>query len=71
MWGRMDFMELVFADKKANPCGLQLADLTARPIGLKVLRPQQHNRAYEIIEPKIRTNPRNGSMERYGFKVFP
>lgn len=33
--------ELVVADKKTNSEGLQLADLTARPIGLSVLRPEQ------------------------------
>jgi hypothetical protein len=71
-WGRMDLMELVFTDNKANMCGLQLADLTARPIGLKVLRPDQPNRAYEIIERKMRTNPRNAAQrDGYGFKVFP
>lgn len=40
----------VFASKDANYAGLQLADLVARPIGLKVLRPDQENRAYEIVE---------------------
>lgn len=42
-----------FVDKRSNSCGLQLADLTARPIGLNYLRPEQRNRAYEIISDKI------------------
>ena len=43
----------VFVKKAANATGLQLADLTARPIGLSQLRPDQPNRAFDIIKPKI------------------
>lgn len=50
----------LLADKKANSSGLQLADLTARPIGLNFLRPDQNNRAFEIIKGKL-----------YGYKKFP
>jgi len=65
-WGyrNQDFtrIELLprFAKKSVNSSGLQLADLVARPIALKTIRPNQNNRAYEIIGPKIRTK-----------KVFP
>lgn len=56
-WKRHDFslfdFQPVFIPKAANASGLQLADLTARPIALQILRPDQPNRAYEIIEPKI------------------
>lgn len=45
--------EIRFVDKKGNASGMQLADLTARPIGLKVMRPSQSNRAFEIIESKL------------------
>jgi len=69
-WGRLDGLELVFADKKSNLAGLQLADLTARPIGLHVLRPEQNNRAYQIIEKKFHRSP-DGSADGWGFKVFP
>lgn len=31
-WGELPF-EIILADKKSNACGLQLADLIARPIG--------------------------------------
>ena len=41
-----------FVPKSINSTGLQLADLTARPIALKCLRPLQRNRAYEIITSK-------------------
>ena len=52
IWGeRFDF-KIVFADKKINSAGLQSVDLTAaRPIGLKIVRPAQTNRAWNIIEP--------------------
>lgn len=45
--------DLIIADKKTNSEGLQLADLTARPIGLTVLRPEQANRAAEVLEGKF------------------
>ncbi|MET3598206.1 DUF3800 domain-containing protein [Martelella mangrovi] len=44
---------IVFGDKRANSTGLQIADLTARPTGLKYLRPAQPNKAFAIIEPKF------------------
>lgn len=58
-FGKM-FYRFLLANKKSNSSGLQLADLTARPIGLKYLKPTQPNRAYEIIDSKI-----------YGHKIFP
>jgi len=42
-----------FLDKKSNCSGLQLADLVARPIALRTLRPLQPNRAFDILAPKI------------------
>jgi hypothetical protein len=51
-FGRFDFQP-VFIPKAANASGLQLADLTARPIALSQLRPDQPNRAFEIIRPKL------------------
>lgn len=55
--GRQDFglfdFQPVFVPKAANSVGLQLADLTARPIALSHLRPNQPNRASEIVQPKI------------------
>ena len=40
--------EIRMVDKRANSSGLQIADLTARPIGLHAPRPNQANRAFEI-----------------------
>lgn len=57
--------------KKANLQGLQLADLVARPIGTHFLHPTQRNRAWEMLSRKMRTNPRNGSVEGYGLKIYP
>lgn len=73
--GKIFPFELVFADKKTNSPGLQLADLVARPIGLKVIRPEQENRAFEILEKKFYSrNGREGAgtgYEGYGLKRFP
>lgn len=43
----------IFASKKTNSSGLQFADLVARPIGLAALKPQQDNRAYDILKNKV------------------
>lgn len=55
--GRQDFglfdFQPVFVPKAANSVGLQLADLTARPIALSHLRPNQPNRAFDIVRSKI------------------
>ncbi len=67
--------QVLFADKKTNSCGLQLADLVARPIGLSVLRPGQPNRAYQALMPKFfcsggRQGVGTGFLD-WGLKVFP
>ena len=51
-FSRIDFKP-VFVKKSANATGLQIADLTARPIALKQLRSDQANRAWDIIQPKL------------------
>lgn len=56
--------------KTINSCGLQLADLTARPIGLYAMNPDQPNRAFEIIEPKLDRAP-DGRLKGCGLKCFP
>lgn len=61
--------EIVFADKKSNSAGLQLADLVARPLGMSMLRPDQPNRAFEAVKPKLLA--RNGRIEGWGRKCFP
>ncbi len=56
---KMNFQPL-FVHKQVNSTGLQLADLTARPIALHKMRPEQENRAFDIISPKVS-----------GYKTFP
>jgi hypothetical protein len=67
--------QVLFADKKTHSCGLQLADLAARTIGLSVLRPGQPNRAYQALMPKFfgsggRERVGTGFLD-WGLKVFP
>jgi hypothetical protein len=66
---------LAFADKKANSSGLQLADLVARPIGLSVVRPDQANRAFNILKEKFfcrggRANVGN-DYQGVGYLIYP
>lgn len=61
---------LVIADKKTNSEGMQLADLTARPIGLSILRPEQKNRAMIVLEEKF-CRDETGEKEGVGLKIFP
>jgi len=61
--------DIQFASKRVNSCGLQLADLTARPIGLSVMRPDQPNRAFEILKQKLYR--KNSRIEGWGLKIFP
>ena len=58
----MPNFEMVFADKRTNSAGLQLADLTARPVGRHLLLPAQSNRAWEIINSKFWRSP-NGKKD--------
>ena len=63
---KMNNFEVIFADKKINSVGLQLADLTARPIGQYIRNPNQKNRAWEIIQKKL-----NKKIIKGGIKTFP
>lgn len=63
-------VEIIMADKKTISTGLQLADLVARPIGLHILRPEQANRAYDVLKSKFRRSPA-GKIEGWGLKSFP
>ena len=63
-------LSIVVADKKSNSEGLQLADLVARPVGLQVLRPDQPNRAWDVLKTKLFAG-RHGVVEGNGLKVFP
>ena len=56
---------LEFHDKRENIVGIQLADLCAHPSARKILKPDQENRAYEIVKKHI-----CGGLG-WGWKVFP
>jgi hypothetical protein len=68
--GKMPNLDIRFMDKKHNSTGLQLADLVAQPIGRHVVKPDQPNRAYDILEPKFRRGP-GGRVLGFGLKIFP
>jgi len=63
-------LDIVIADKRANSEGLQLADLVARPAGLHVLRPDQPNRAWDVLVTKLFSGS-HGVVQGNGLKVFP
>ncbi|TLU53617.1 MAG: DUF3800 domain-containing protein [Chlorobium sp.] len=56
-YSKVDFQKIkfehLFVEKASNSTGLQIADLVARPIALQYLRPDQPNRAYDIVKEKI------------------
>jgi hypothetical protein len=67
--------EIIFADKKVDSPGLQLADLVARPVGLSVLRPNHENRAFDVLKKKFfccggREKVGEG-YQGWGLKIYP
>lgn len=67
--------DIIFASKQTNSAGLQLADLVARPVGLSVIRPEQPNRAFDVLKKKFfcsggREQVGNG-YENWGLKIYP
>ncbi len=62
--------QIVMTSKASNSAGLQMADLIAHPIGSHYLRPHQANRAFSIIEEKLRRSP-TGEVRGWGYKVLP
>ncbi|MFF8817257.1 DUF3800 domain-containing protein [Leucobacter sp. NPDC015123] len=70
MRGMPETLDFTIVSKMCNSAGLQLADMVARPIGLKLLRPTQANRAWDVLEPHIVRSPK-GNIHGYGLKVYP
>jgi hypothetical protein len=66
----MPNLDIRFMDKKHNSTGLQIADLVAYPIARHTVDPAQPNRAYDIVERKLRRGL-TGQIHGYGLKVFP
>ncbi|OFI33913.1 DUF3800 domain-containing protein [Alteromonas lipolytica] len=67
--------EVIFSDKKVMSSGLQLADLVARPIGLYTFKPEQPNRAFEILRRKFYCDGGREKVgkgfEGIGMKIYP
>jgi len=67
--------EIIFSDKKVMSSGLQLADLVARPIGLHTLRPEQNNRAFDILREKFYCEGGRDSLgtafKGVGMRIYP
>lgn len=67
--------KILIKKKEVMSTGLQLADLVARPIGLRTIRPEQPNRTFPILEKKFYCKGGRCSVgqdfEGYGMKVFP
>nr|WP_323750612.1 DUF3800 domain-containing protein [Marinobacter sp.] len=67
--------DILFSDKKTMSSGLQLADLVARPIGLSVLKPEQANKAFQVLKKKFYCDGGRECVgkgfEDMGLKVFP
>jgi len=61
-------LRLLFADKKTNSIGLQIADLVAYPIGRFLINPEQENLAFKIVEKKSHMYPDHYGK---GLKIFP
>lgn len=59
---------ILFADKRANSAGLQIADLVAHPIGRSYINSKQKNRSFEILEQKFYRFPNHHGK---GLKIFP
>jgi hypothetical protein len=62
--------QLRMTSKLSNSAGLQLTDLMARPVAMHHLRPDQPNRAFEIIKKKLESGP-DGEIEGWGLKRLP
>lgn len=69
MIGMSETLEFYCVSKQTNSTGLQVADMVARPIGLRDLRPDQPNRAWEVLGPKLVR--KQGRLEGIGLKIYP
>lgn len=63
--------DIIFASKAINSNGLQLADLTARPVGLYVMDKTKPNRTFPILEKKFWRGSAQCTAFGNGLKVFP
>jgi len=69
-WGKIPGFSIDFVDKRTSLAGLQIADLVSTPIGRHLMRPDQPNRAYAMIEQKFMRSP-EGLIEGWGLTQLP
>lgn len=65
-------LRLIMAAKTSGICGLQLADLVARPIGRHMLQPESRDRdrAHALLASKLRRGP-DGDVDGWGLICQP
>ena len=67
--------DIIFADKKTNLAGLQLADLVARPVGINYIRPKQTNQAFALLKKKFFCDGGRSKVgsdfEEVGLMIYP
>jgi hypothetical protein len=68
-WGKLPF-RMIFASKKTNMPGLQVADLAAYPTARYVMNPKVTYQPFEVLKKKFRCSPK-GQMHGWGLKIFP
>lgn len=61
-------LDIRFASKQTNSCGLQIADLVAHPIARHVIKRDQPNKAFDIVKEKLLSFPQ---YEGIGLKCYP
>ena len=61
-------LNLRFANKKTNSSGLQIADLVAHPIARHIVKREQPNKAFEIVQEKLLGYP---AYEELGLRCNP
>jgi hypothetical protein len=50
-------LDIRFANKQTNSCGLQIADLVAHPIARHIIKKDQPNKAFDIVKEKLIGHP--------------
>jgi hypothetical protein len=63
--------EAVFADKKTNAPGLQIADVAAYPISHFVRDRNTPRPDWKAVQHRIRRGEYSRTMFGYGLKIFP
>jgi hypothetical protein len=68
LYGEKYPFDIKFASKKSNSLGLQIADLVAHPIARHVIKKNQINKAFEMVQKKLLGYPKH---EGKGLIFYP